>query len=242
MYKQDRYHTIPDTADNDLTVPSAHWAKKNDSRLIWQQGHAERREKDPNKWMNGEADRLAGRAWGEEFSHVQNQTNAIRFRHAGDIQVIKSMGSIAGRILKRLPEIITTERGIPALQKSTQMTDEATTLLDDEATLCGARHFGATMYLVLHWVKFYTHHWYMTSRSYKIGQVDSAECKCCRFGVHETTAHIFQCPNRNEVHIEHRQKVTELMADQQLPNGLLYLVEAGTDLALQSDNTHQGET
>ena len=49
MYKQERYHTIPDTADNDLTVPTAHWAKRNDSRLIWQQGHAERREKDPNK-------------------------------------------------------------------------------------------------------------------------------------------------------------------------------------------------
>ena len=48
-YKQKRYHTIPDTADNDLTVPTAHWAKKNNSRLIWQKGHAERREKDPNK-------------------------------------------------------------------------------------------------------------------------------------------------------------------------------------------------
>ena len=95
MYKQERYHTIPDTADNDLTVPTAHWAKKNDNRFIWQQGHAERREKDPNKWRNdewenGEVDRLAGRAWGEEFSHVQNQANAIRFRHAGDIQVITS--------------------------------------------------------------------------------------------------------------------------------------------------------
>ena len=68
MYKQERYHTIPDTADNDLTVPTAHWAKKNDSRLIWQQGHAERREKDPNKWTNdewanGELDRLIERAW-----------------------------------------------------------------------------------------------------------------------------------------------------------------------------------
>ena len=106
MYKQERYHTIPDTADNDLTIPTAHWAKKNESRLIWQQGHAERREKDPNKltndeWANGEVDQLAGRAWGEEFSHMQNQVNAIRFRHAGDIQVITSTGSIVGRILKR---------------------------------------------------------------------------------------------------------------------------------------------
>ena len=49
MYKQERFHTIPDTADNDLTVPTAHWAKKNDSRMIWQQGHAERWKKDPNK-------------------------------------------------------------------------------------------------------------------------------------------------------------------------------------------------
>ena len=65
LNKQERYHTIPDTADNDFTIPTAHWAKKNDSRLIWQQGHAERRGKDPNKWTNdkwanGEADRLAG--------------------------------------------------------------------------------------------------------------------------------------------------------------------------------------
>ena len=68
MNKQERFHTIPDTADttdNDFTIPTAHWAKKNDSQLIWQQGHAERREKDPNKWTNdkwanGEADRLAG--------------------------------------------------------------------------------------------------------------------------------------------------------------------------------------
>ena len=37
-----------------------------------------------------------------------------------------------------------------ALQKATQMTDEAMKLLDDEATLQGAKHFGATMYLVSH--------------------------------------------------------------------------------------------
>ena len=65
LYKQERFHIIPDTADNDFTIPTAHWAKKNDSQLIWQQGRAERREKDPNKWTNdewanGEADRLAG--------------------------------------------------------------------------------------------------------------------------------------------------------------------------------------
>ena len=42
VYKQERYHTIPDAVDNDLIVPSTHWAKKNDSRLIWQQRHAER--------------------------------------------------------------------------------------------------------------------------------------------------------------------------------------------------------
>ena len=134
-----------------MTVPTAHWAKKNDSRLIWQQGHAERREKDPNKWTNdewpnGEADRLAGRAWGEEFSHIQNQANAIGFRYAGDIQVIISTGSIAGWISKRLPELIMTERGMPALQKATHMTEEAMTLLDNEATLRGAKHSGATMY------------------------------------------------------------------------------------------------
>ena len=33
-----------------------------------------------------------------------------------------------------------------------------------------------------------------------------------------------------------------LLADQQLPNGLLYIIEAGIDLALLSDNAHQGET
>ena len=136
MYKQERYHTIPDTADNDLTVPTAHWAKKNDSRLIWQQGHTERREKDPNKWTNdewanGEVDRLAGRAWGDKFRHVQNQANAIRYWHTGDIQVITSTGSIAGQISKRLSEILTTERGMPALQKATQMTDKAMKLLND---------------------------------------------------------------------------------------------------------------
>ena len=39
----------------------------------------------------------------------------------------------------------------------------------------------------------------------------------------------------------YHQKLTELLADQQLPNGLLYLIEAGIDLALLSNNTHQGE-
>ena len=71
-------------------------------------------------WANGKADRLAGRAWGEEFSQVRNQTNAIRFRQAGNIQVTTSTGSIAGWIMKRLPEIIMTERETPALQKATQ--------------------------------------------------------------------------------------------------------------------------
>ena len=111
---------------------------------------------------------------------------------------------------------------------------------DDEATLQGSKHFGATMYLVSHWAKFYTHHWYMASRAYKFGLVELAECKCCRDGVKETTAHMFQCPDRNEVHLEHHWKLTELLADQQLSNGLLHLNEVGIDLALLSDNTHQG--
>ena len=102
---------------------------------------------------------------------------------------------------------------MPALQKATQMTDEAMTLLDDKATLCGVEHFGATMYSVSHWAKLYTYHWYTVSRAYKFGLVESAECKCCRDGVQETTAHRFQCSDRNEVHIEYCQKLTELMAD-----------------------------
>ena len=57
----------------------------------------------------------------------------------------------------------------------------------------------------------------------------------------ETTAHIFQCTDRTNVHHEHRQKLTELLADLELPNGLLHLIEAGINLALLSDNTHQGE-
>ena len=143
MYKQEQFHTIPDTADNDFTIPTAHWTKKNDSRLIWQQGHAERREKDPNKrtndeWAKGEADRLAGQAWEEAFSQIQNQANASRLRHAGGIQVITSEGLIAGQIPKRLLELLTTECGLPALQKATQLSDEAIELLDNEATLRGA--------------------------------------------------------------------------------------------------------
>ena len=60
--------------------------------------------------------------------------------------------------------------------------------------------------------------------------------------MNEITAHIFQCTNRNEVHHEHHQKLTALLADQQLPNGLLRITEAGIDLASLSNNTHQGET
>ena len=58
----------------------------------------------------------------------------------------------------------------------------------------------------------------------------------------ETTAHIFQCTDRNEVHLEHYQKLTALLVEQQITNGLLHIIEAGIDLALLSDNTHQGET
>ena len=140
MYKQEKFHTIPGTADNDITIPTAHLAKKNDSGMIWQQGHAERREKDPNmwtndKWSNGEVDRLAGRAWSEEHNHKTNQANATHFRHADSFQVITSNGSITGRVPKRLSEILMMERGMPALQKTTQMTDEAMRLIDDEATI-----------------------------------------------------------------------------------------------------------
>ena len=158
-------------------------------------------------------DQLAGRAWGEEFSHVQNQANAIRFRNAGDIQVITSTGSIAGRISKKFLELLTKERGMSALQKTTQMTDKAMKLLDDKATLQGAKHFGVRMYMVSHWANFYTHHWYTASRAYKFGQTESAECQCCRDGVEETTAHILQCTNRNEIHIKHSQKLMEVLAD-----------------------------
>ena len=55
------------------------------------------------------------------------------------------------------------------------------------------------------------------------------------------TAHILQCPDRNEVHIVRHRELRELLADQQLPNELLYIIEAEICLALQSDNTHQGE-
>ena len=104
------------------------------------------------------------------------------------------------------------------------------------------RMAGATIYSVSHWTKFYTHYWYTASRACKFKQVDSAECKCCSDGVVEITAHIFQCTNRNKVHLEHHQKLTALLADQQLPNGPLHIIEAGIDLALLSNNTHQGET
>ena len=81
----------------------------------------------------------------------------------------------------------------------------------------------------------------MASRVHKFSLADSAECQCCREGVEKTIAHIFQCPNRNEIHIDRRWKLMELLADQQIPNRLLYLLEAGIDLALTSSNTHQGE-
>ena len=97
------------------------------------------------------------------------------------------------------------------------------------------------MYSVSHWAKFYTHHWFTASKAYKFNLAESAECKCCRDRVDETIAHIFQCTDRNDVHLEHQQKLTELLADQQLPNRLLHLIEVGIDLALHSDNTHQGE-
>ena len=62
--------------------------------------------------------------------------------------MITSEGSIAGRIPKRLPEILMTERGLPALQKATQLSDKAMELLDDESTLRGVKHFGASMYSI----------------------------------------------------------------------------------------------
>ena len=43
------------------------------------------------------------------------------------------------------------------------------------------------------------------------------------------------------LHLKHHWKLTELLAEQELPNRLLHLIEAGIDLALLSDNTHQGE-
>ena len=95
FYKQERYHTIPDTADNDFTKLTAQWAKNNKSSLIWQQGHVERREQDPtkwtnNEWANGEVDRLAGRAWDDEFNQIRNHATAPRFRHPSGIQVMKN--------------------------------------------------------------------------------------------------------------------------------------------------------
>ena len=87
---------------------------------------------------------LAGRAREDEFDQVPHHATAPRFRHATGIQVITSEGSIAGRTSKRLPEIITTERGLPALRKAVELSEEAMELLDDEATLRGAKHFGAS--------------------------------------------------------------------------------------------------
>ena len=82
---------------------------------------------------------LAGRAWEDEFNQLPHHATAPRFRHATGIQVITSEGSIAGRISKRLPDILTTERGLIALQKATKLSDEAMELLDEEAALRGAK-------------------------------------------------------------------------------------------------------
>ena len=57
----------------------------------------------------------------------------------------------------------------------------------------------------------------------------------------KTTAHIFQCTDRTYIHREHRRKLTKLLVDQQLPNELLHLIEAGINLALLSNSTHQGD-
>ena len=43
------------------------------------------------------------------------------------------------------------------------------------------------------------------------------------------------------MHQAYRQQLTSLLADQQIPNGLLHLIEAGIDLAVTCDNTHRGE-
>jgi hypothetical protein len=155
--------------------------------------------------------------------------------------VITSQGSIAGKISKRLPTILTTERGLPALRKAIGISEAAMELLDEEATLRGAKQFGASMYSVAHWAKFYTHHWYTASKACKFNLADSADCNCCNDNVNETTAHIFQCNDRNDVHQAYRRKLTSLLAEQKLPNGLLHLIEAGIDLALHSNNTHRGE-
>ena len=65
---------------------------------------------------------------------VQSDVNTTTC-HASGIQVITLEGLITGRISKRLPEILTTERGLPALQKATQLSEEAMELLDDETTI-----------------------------------------------------------------------------------------------------------
>ena len=90
-------------------------------------------------------------------------------------------GSRATRTSRSIPEMgLCFRHMMPALQKATQMTDKAIKFLDDEATLGGAKHFGVTMYSVSHWAKFYAHHWYTASRSYKFGLAESAECQFCR--------------------------------------------------------------
>ena len=61
-----------------------------------------------DEWTIGEADMLAGQARENEFNQVRNYATAPRFRQAGGIQVITPEGSIAGRIPKRLLELITT--------------------------------------------------------------------------------------------------------------------------------------
>ena len=82
---------------------------------MWREGENIQTSGQMTNGQNGLADRLAGRAWEEAFSQVQNQANAPRFRHAGGIQVITSEGSIAGQIPKQLPELLMTERKFPAL-------------------------------------------------------------------------------------------------------------------------------
>ena len=85
----DMKHITPDMTEADIILPTIHFSEQ----------------------ANVAVDKVAGRAWEEDFEAIHHHQIAPHYRHSTAIQTILPDGSVLGNLTRTIPEAITTLRG-----------------------------------------------------------------------------------------------------------------------------------
>ena len=112
--------------------------------VVWKQPynnlgklHTRQKQYTTQEVANDKVDKLAGRAWKEEFDGVVSH-----YCHSTLLQTMLPDESISGNLARKILEEITTFRGKQQMRRTLQLTKERMAMIDEEITASNARKIG----------------------------------------------------------------------------------------------------